>query len=79
MYTGMLYNDLFSKSMRIWESGWDFHGVNGTATATGHTYPFGMDPAWNGSDNALIFINSYKMKMSIIFGVIHVSYLLGDI
>jgi len=73
MYTGLIYNDFFSKSMRLWDSGWEFQG-NGTAVPTGHLYPIGMDPAWNGSDNALVFINSYKMKMSIIFGVIHMTF-----
>ncbi len=71
MYTGLMYNDIFSKSLNIWESGWEWSG-NGTAIANGHTYPFGIDPAWHGADNALIFTNSYKMKMSIILGVIHV-------
>ncbi len=77
MYTGLMYNDIFSKSMTIWESGWSWPQTNGTVSAmsNGHVYPFGLDPAWHGADNALIFTNSYKMKMSIILGVIHVSIL----
>ena len=76
MYTGLMYNDIFSKSLHIWTSGWDWpEGKNGTveAVATGGTYLFGLDPAWHGADNSLVFSNSYKMKMSIILGVIHVS------
>lgn len=75
MFTGLIYNDIFSKSLHIWHSGWEWPHQNGTITAvaTGHTYPFGMDPAWHGSENALVFTNSYKMKLSIILGVIHVS------
>ena len=72
-YAGFIYNDIFSKSLHLFDSGWDF-SVNGTVgTFNGHTYPFGLDPGWHGASNALIFTNSYKMKMSIVIGVIHVS------
>lgn len=75
VYTGLLYNDIFSKTLHIWHSGWSFPESNASsiiAVANGHTYPFGLDPSWHGSDNALVFTNSYKMKMSIVIGVIHV-------
>lgn len=78
IFTGFMYNDIFSKSLHIWQSGWEWP-ANQTAglvfaEPTGATYPFGLDPSWHGSDNALIFTNSYKMKMSIILGVIHMSF-----
>ena len=77
IYTGFIYNDIFSKSLHLFHSGWDVP-VNGTvATFNGHTYPFGLDPGWHGASNALIFTNSYKMKMSIVIGVIHVSTLIS--
>lgn len=72
MFTGLIYNDIFSKSMHLWHSGWDWQRGDVQAHSNGHVYPFGLDPGWHGAENGLVFTNSYKMKMSIILGVIHV-------
>ncbi|GAW06664.1 vacuolar atpase 98 kda [Lentinula edodes] len=80
MYTGLMYNDIFSKSLHIWHSAWDFPS-NTTDTKivgidNGHRYSFGLDPGWHGADNNLVFVNSYKMKMSVVLGVIHMTFAL---
>ncbi|XP_029162361.1 V-type proton ATPase 116 kDa subunit a isoform X3 [Nylanderia fulva] len=87
MYTGLIYNDVFSKSLNIFGSNWV---INYNRTTVQHNkdlqlnpsstdyvdypYPFGMDPVWQLAENKIIFQNSYKMKISIIFGVIHMLF-----
>jgi V-type H+-transporting ATPase subunit a len=89
MYTGFVYNDVFSKSMNLFGSTWKV--VYNTSTIMDKSnelltfdpaagawiddiYPIGMDPVWALAQNKIIFLNSYKMKLSIIFGVIHMIF-----
>ena len=37
-------------------------------------YPWGQDPVWSIATNKLTMVNSVKMKMSVIFGVLHMSF-----
>lgn len=77
IYTGFIYNDLASKSLNLFPTGWDWPAdPQGTVEAqpNGKVYAMGMDPTWHGADNALVFTNSIKMKMSVILGVIHMSF-----
>jgi V-type H+-transporting ATPase subunit a len=36
-------------------------------------YPVGIDPIWYMSKNELTYVNSLKMKLSVIFGVLQMS------
>lgn len=87
MYTGFIYNDLFSKSMNIFGSSWSVNyntstimtnkdlALNpGSNDLIENIYPVGLDPVWQLASNKIIFLNSYKMKLSIIFGVIHMIF-----
>uniref|UniRef100_A0A665USY3 V-type proton ATPase subunit a n=1 Tax=Echeneis naucrates TaxID=173247 RepID=A0A665USY3_ECHNA len=82
IYTGLIYNDCFSKSLNIFGSGWIVNtNTNSLLTLDPNIsgvfsgpYPFGIDPIWNMAVNRLSFLNSYKMKMSVVIGVIHMSF-----
>ena len=82
VFTGLVYNDVFSKSMTLFPSAWEWdvppnfrEGMTVTAKLKGgYRYPFGLDWMWHGTENDLLFSNSYKMKMSIILGWAHMTY-----
>ena len=76
MFTGLLYNDIFSRSMHLFRSGWTWPRADGAITAepNGHVYAIGLDPAWHGASNSLMFSNSLKMKLSIVLGVVHMTF-----
>ncbi|GJP31820.1 hypothetical protein CLOM_g15092, partial [Closterium sp. NIES-68] len=86
IYTGFIYNEFFAVAF-------DFAIFGGSAytcrspdcgdaasaglVKTGNTYLFGVDPRWKGSRTELPFLNSLKMKMSIVLGVTHMFLGLG--
>lgn len=47
--------------------------VQGLKLSDDGPYPFGLDPIWHGTRTELGFLNSLKMKMSILMGVVHMT------
>jgi len=76
-YAGLLYNDCFGCAMDLFGSAWRKEGNLGYRKDPNRTYPFGIDPVWHHATNGLSFMNSYKMKLSIVFGVAQMSLGLG--
>ncbi|KAM5273844.1 V-type proton ATPase 116 kDa subunit a 1 isoform 12-T12 [Ctenodactylus gundi] len=94
IYTGLIYNDCFSKSLNIFGSSWSVRPMFTISNWTDETlrgnpvlqlnpaipgvfggpYPFGIDPIWNIATNKLTFLNSFKMKMSVILGIVHMMF-----
>ncbi|TQD99406.1 hypothetical protein C1H46_014976 [Malus baccata] len=80
IYTGFIYNEFFSVPFELFgPSAYACRDLScRDATTAGlikvrPTYPFGLDPVWHGSRSELPFLNSLKMKMSIIIGVVQMN------
>ncbi|KAK3917376.1 V-type proton ATPase 116 kDa subunit a1 [Frankliniella fusca] len=87
MYSGLLYNDIFSLSLNIFGSGWVMNIPKYNLSVEsklaldpaeggyrGDPYYMGLDPVWQSADNKIIFLNSFKMKLSIIIAVVHMVF-----
>lgn len=89
IYTGFIYNDAFSKSFNIFGSSWGAVPEYKNFTKAPEKllvlpphiayhsppYPFGVDPVWNLAEtNKLNFLNSMKMKGSVIIGISQMAF-----
>jgi V-type H+-transporting ATPase subunit a len=82
-YCGWMYNDFLSVPLGIFGTCYKNPPMSNT---TSHhdapraqkipdcVYPFGLDPKWYVSTNELAFMNSMKMKLSVILGVVQMSF-----
>ena len=73
-FNGWIYDDFFAIPLGIFGSCYknekDSNG-NKIAKRKGDcVYPIGLDPKWYVAVNELSFLNSFKMKMSVIIGVL---------
>lgn len=89
VFAGFMYNDLFGIiSLELFETRWDAtadatsklhspidsfdHRNLGVDNSVG-PYPFGMDYSWHGKANELLEVNSLKMKLSVLMGVLQMT------
>lgn len=74
LFAGFIYNDFFSRSVKLLPSAFDIIDNGAVLKKQGYVYPLGIDPVWNISSNRLLMYNSYKMKQSIVVGVVHMIF-----
>ena len=76
VYVGLLYNEAFAVPMGLFHTSYTV-SVSGGGTARaewdGTVYPFGIDPMWHLAANKMTFFNSFKMKASIVVGVLQMA------
>ena len=68
LYCGFIYNEMFAVPLQLFQSCYE---EDSTSINEDCTYPFGLDSAWYFAKNEISFFNSFKMKLSIIIGVLH--------
>ena len=77
-YNGIIYNEFFSLPLNFFGSCYKKVENNGKIITKKEEkeciYPLGIDPKWHSANNELAFLNSFKMKISVIIGVIQMIF-----
>lgn len=73
-FCGICYNDFMSIPLFLYESCYPVGEHHAEMIQKEDcVYPIGVDPAWYLSKNELNYLNSLKMKLSVIIGVLQMS------
>lgn len=68
-FCGFIYNDFLSIPLNFFGSCYSFK--SGQRLSPSCVYKAGVDPIWYLSTQEILFLNSVKMKIALIFGVAH--------
>lgn len=84
IYCGVIYNDMFSKSLNMFGTSWNvpeghhFSETKLDPNVTGYfntgPYFYGMDPIWQLAKNKIVWSNSFKMKSSVVMGIMQMLF-----
>lgn len=72
-WCGLIYNDFFAIPLVAADSCYMVQGDGVERRDPNCVYPVGIDWSWASSKNDIAFINSLKMKISIVYGVIQMT------
>ena len=72
-YNGVIYNDFFAVPLKWFGTCWEHGEHTFERTSNDCTVAFGIDSTWYQAANEISFINSFKMKISIVIGVCHMT------
>ena len=77
-YCGLMYNDFLHLSLDIFGSCYEIDNSEIPPIIQRKSddcvYPIGIDPIWFISSQDINYYNSYKMKLAVIIGVIHMTF-----
>eukprot|EP00916_Digyalum_oweni_P004487 GHVL01007949.1.p1 GENE.GHVL01007949.1~~GHVL01007949.1.p1 ORF type:complete len:806 (-),score=110.82 GHVL01007949.1:812-3229(-) len=68
-FAGFIYNDFMSLPLPLFSTEWKHNGATWEPKTLARPYAFGLDPIWAADPSMLIFVNSFKMKFSVLVGV----------
>jgi V-type H+-transporting ATPase subunit a len=73
-YCGLIYSEWFASVLPVFKSCYDVSDAHFKRKEGECNYPIGFDYIWYLSENETAFLNSFKMKFSIIIGVIQMLF-----
>lgn len=71
VFCGFMYNDFMSLPLNLFDS--CYNTKTGQRLDPNCVYPVGIDPIWYGTKMELVFLNSFKMKISVILAILHMT------
>jgi len=77
VYAGLMYSEVVGVGVMLFDSTYSEpenlpeEATSWELTWNHEVYKFGVDPAWHGASNELLYVNSLKMKLAVLFGVTH--------